>query len=155
MILNESKRDDLLLPCLEILKSKGVNTTLGELKRFLLRKFVEEGDMRNLSLGSNFYLAGVARYYFNGDLTLNKDLSIFKPNPMEPDNWNKEVCKKLNALILILRNSVVDSVGETFEQPEDFGTLTIARLLKKYNKKILKELGEEPAEENIPVVAAL
>ena len=29
----------------------------------LLKKFVNEGLMRNLSLSSNFYLVGVARYY--------------------------------------------------------------------------------------------
>lgn len=116
-ILNESKRDDLLIPCLNILKEKGINCTLGELKKFLLRKFVEEGDMRNLSLGSNFYLAGVARYYFNGDLTLNKDLSIFKENPTVPDTWNTEICTKLNNLIYILRDAYIDTIGTSFLEP--------------------------------------
>jgi hypothetical protein len=141
-ILNESKRDDLLLPYLTILNERGVKCSLGELKRFLLRHFVERGGFRNLSLGSNFYLAGVARYYFNGDLTLNQDLSIFAENPLAvEDNWKEDVCKRLNALILILRNAVIDSVGETFEQPEDFGELSIDKLLKKYKRKIDAELG--------------
>ena len=141
MTLNESGRDDLLLPFLEILKSRGIDCKLGVLKRYLLKHFVEDGNFRNLSLGSNFYLAGVARYYFNGDLTQNKDLAVFDETNQTKDIWNEDICKRLNALILILRNSVVDSVGETFEQPEDFGDLPIAKLLKKYGAKINKELG--------------
>ena len=139
-ILNESTRDNFLIPYVNMLKEKGIETNLGELKRYLLRKFVEEGDMRNLSLGSNFYLAGVARYYFNGDLTENQELGIFTN---QPDQFKEEICKRLNALILILRNSYIDSVGTKFEQPEDFGTLSLEKLLKKYSKKIDKELGIE------------
>ena len=145
MILNESGRDDLLLPFLEILKSRGIDCKLGVLKRYLLKHFVEDGNFRNLSLGSNFYLAGVARYYFNGDLTQNKDLAVFDETNQTKDIWNEDICKRLNALILILRNSVVDSVGETFEQPEDFGDLPIAKLLRKYGAKINKELGIVPS----------
>lgn len=141
MILNESGRDDLLLPFLEILKSRGIDCKLGVLKRYLLKHFVEDGNFRNLSLGSNFYLAGVARYYFNGDLTQNKNLAVFDETNQTQDIWNEDICKRLNTLILILRNSVVDSVGETFEQPEDFGDLPIAKLLRKYGAKINKELG--------------
>ena len=131
-ILNESKRDNFLIPYIEMFKSKGQDVTLGQLKTALLKKLTEEGGLRNLSLGSNFYLAG------NGDLTLNKDLGIFNG---QPDQFKEDVCERLNALILILRNSVVDSLGATFEQPEDFGTLTIDKLLKKYAKKINAELG--------------
>lgn len=150
MILNESGRDDLLLPFLEILKSRGIDCKLGVLKRYLLKHFVEDGNFRNLSLGSNFYLAGVARYYFNGDLTQNKDLAVFDETNQTKDIWNEDICKRLNALILILRNSVVDSVGETFEQPEDFGDLPIAKLLRKYGAKINKELGVElPKKEKV------
>ena len=150
MILNESGRDELLLPFLEILKSKGIDCKLGDLKRYLLKHFVEDGNFRNLSLGSNFYLAGVARYYFNGDLTQNKDLAVFDETNQTKDIWNEDICKRLNALILILRNSVVDSVGETFEQPEDFGDLPIAKLLRKYGAKINKELGIElPKKEKV------
>lgn len=141
MILNESGRDDLLLPYLEILKNKGINCKLGVLKRYLLKHFVEDGDFRNLSLGSNFYLAGVAKYYFNGDLTSNKNLAVFDETDQTQDIWNEDICKRLNALILILRNSVVDSVGETFEQPEDFGDLPLPKLLRKYGAKINKVLG--------------
>ena len=139
-ILNESTRDNFLIPYVNMLKEKGIETNLGELKRYLLRKFVEEGDIRNLSLGSNFYLAGVARYYFNGDLTENQELGIFTN---KPDTFKEEICKRLNALILILRNAYIDSVGTKFEQPEDFGTLSLDKLLKKYSKKIDKELGIE------------
>ena len=58
----------MLLPYVMQLREKGINTNVSQLKQYLLKKFVNEGLMRNLSLGSNFYLAGVARYYFNGDL---------------------------------------------------------------------------------------
>ena len=101
MILNESGRDDLLLPFLEILKSRGIDCKLGVLKRYLLKHFVEDGNFRNLSLGSNFYLAGVARYYFNGDLTQNKNLAVFDETNQTKDIWNEDICKRLNALILI------------------------------------------------------
>ena len=140
MILSESKRDDLLLPYIELLKSKGINCTLGQFKSYMLRKLTNEGRMRNLSLSSNYYLAGAIRYYFNGDLTLNKDLDVFNDGNTNNDVWNEEVCMKLNVLINILRNAYIDTIGETFEQPEDFGTLTLPKLLRKYNKKIEKEI---------------
>lgn len=139
--LNESRRDDLLLPYVEILKSKGINCTTGILKKWLLRHLTERGGLRNLSLSSNFYLAGAAKYYFNGDLTNNKNLAIFDETNSTTDIWKEDICERLNALILILRNGVIDSVGETFEQPEDFGELPIAKLLRKYGTKINKELG--------------
>lgn len=108
------------------------------LKQFLLNKFVTEGEMHNLSLDSNFYLLGVARYYFNGDLTTNKQLNALYPRIK--DRFIPEVCQKLDTLILILRNAYIDSVGTQWEQPEDFGTLTIQQLFKKYNRQIKKEL---------------
>lgn len=141
MILNESRRDDLLLPYVELLKSKGIECTTGILKKWLLRHLTENGGLRNLSLASNFYLAGAARYYFNGDLTSNKTLAVFDESNKTTDIWNEDVCKRLNALILILRNSVIDSVGTTFEQPEDFGDLSLPKLLRKYGAKINAELG--------------
>ena len=140
MILSESKRDDLLLPYIEMLKAKGINCTLGQFKSYMLKKLTNEARMRNLSLGSNFYLAGAVRYYFNGDLTLNKDLDVYNNGQTRNDVWNEDVCQKLNALINILRNAYIDTIGETFEQPEDFGTLTLPKLLRKYGKKIQKEL---------------
>lgn len=143
IILNESKRDDLLLPYVELLNAKGIKCTTGILKKWLLRHLTENGGLRNLSLGSNFYLAGAARYYFNGDLTTNKNLDVFNNGNENNDVWKTDICERLNALILILRNSVVDSIGETFEQPEDFGELPIAKLLRKYGAKINKELGIE------------
>ena len=140
MILSESKRDDLLLPYIEMLRAKGINCTLGQFKSYMLKKLTNEARMRNLSLGSNFYLAGAVRYYFNGDLTLNKDLDVYNNGQTRNDIWNEDVCQKLNALINILRNAYIDTIGETFEQPEDFGTLTLPKLLRKYGKKIQKEL---------------
>ena len=57
------------------------------------------------------------------------------------DDWNDEICKRLDACVKVLRNAYIDSVGTTFEQPEDFGTLPIGKLLRKYNKAINKVLG--------------
>lgn len=147
LLILESKRDDLLLPYLEMLRAKGVEMTLGQFKGAMLDKLAAQGCMNNLSLGSNFYLAGATRYYFNGDLTTNKKAMFLETgDPSQPDQWNEEVCKRINALVAILRNAYIDTVGTSFEQPEDFGTMTIARLLRKYNKKINKELGDEEAQ---------
>mgnify|MGYP007119870714 CR=1 FL=1 len=99
MILSESKRDDLLLPYVEMLKAKGINCSLGQLKSYMLKKLTNEARMRNLSLGSNFYLAGAIRYYFNGDLTINKDLDVYNDGQTTNDVWNEDACQKLNALI--------------------------------------------------------
>lgn len=138
-ILNESRRDDMLLPYVNLLRGKGINTNVSQLKQYLLAKFVNEGLIRNLSLSSNFYLAGVAKYYFNGDLTTNKVLNVFDES--QEDVFNREICDRLNACILILRNAHIDSVGTEFEQPEDFGNLKLNALLRKYNKKINEMLG--------------
>ena len=48
----------------------------------------------------------------------------------------KEICERLNACILVLRNAYIDTVGTQFEQPEDFGELKLNALLRKYKKKI-------------------
>lgn len=146
MILSESKRDDLLLPYVQLLNSKGVKCTLGEFKVYMLKKLTSEGYLRNLSLSSNFYLAGAVKYYFNGDLTLNKNLDVYNNGETHNDKWNVDVCTKLNALINVLRNAYIDSIGETFEQPEDFGELSLPKLLRKYNKKIQKELTSDQTE---------
>ena len=163
-LLFESKRDDMLIPYYEVLKSKGCNISFGRFKSILLEHLTQNGGLRNLSLSSNYYLAGAARYYFNGDLTLNRDLALYYEfitngereantnNGIETpenhkDEWNREVCQKLNALIKVLRDSYIDSVGTQFEQPEDFGTLPIDKLLKKYGAKIKKELGIANTEE--------
>lgn len=147
MILNESKRDELLLPYLNIYKEKtGQNVPLGKFKEMMLYKLGVQGGLQNLSQSSNYYLVGATKYYFNGDLTTNNDLSIFHEDFNDDDSWNREVNVRLNACINVLRNAYIDSVGTEFEQPEDFGTLSLPRLLRKYNKKINAELGieEEP-----------
>ena len=144
MILNESSRDNLLLPYVEMLKAKGKEVTVSQLKQFLLAKFVNEAYIRNLSLESNYYLAGVARYYFEGKLTENQKLNVFYSKIK--DVFNREVCQKINALILVLRNSYIDSIGTKFEQPEDFGTLPLEKLLRKYGSAIKKELSNSPEE---------
>ena len=147
--INESKRDDLLLSYYNQIVANGINISFGQFKSKLLNTLASSGGMHNLSLRSNYYLAGAARYYFNGDLTTNKDVAMANPdywveNSNVSDSWNDEVCKRLDALINVLRNAYIDSVGTTFEQPEDFGTLPIKKLLRKYNSVINKELGIKP-----------
>lgn len=155
MLLNESKRDDFLNSYVELLKSKGIETTLSQLKSYLLSKFSAEFGIYALSKPSNLYLSGVARYYFEGLLTSNKRLNVFYSNVT--DKPIREICTRLNALIEILRNAYIDSIGTQFEQPEDFGTLPLDKLLKKYNKKINIELGivdkkPKKEEEDVPKI---
>ena len=149
MLLFESSRDNLLTPYLNLMREKGIECSLSQLKQFLLAKFVNEGNIRSLSLESNYYLAGVARYYFEGKLTVNKNVNAMYPEIK--DVFNQDICQRLSALIVILRNAYIDSVGTQFEQPEDFGTLSLEKLLRKYNKAINAELNtdsekEEPEE---------
>jgi hypothetical protein len=149
LLLRESKRDDLLLPYLKIYNDKtGQQMPLGLFKQRIHKILVVYGGFHNLSLESNYYLAGVTRYYFEGQLTTNKDLSVFKENyESERDTWNTEICKRLDALIVVLRNAYIDTIGTKFEQPEDFGTLPLAKLLRKYNKKINAQLGVGDSDE--------
>ena len=149
-ILLESKRDDLLLPYLNILKEKGIEKPLGVFKKEMLTKLSGQASLPNVSLGSNFYLVGAVRYYLNGDLTTDGKAAYMESgDPMSRDNWDVETCKKLNAVINILRNAHIDSVGTEFEQPEDFGTLPIAKLFRKYGKKIEKEIGNDESAEEV------
>ena len=166
MILRESKRDNLLLPYLEMVNSRLKNKmTLGQFKTRILDHLVRHGNIRNLSLASNYYLAGAVRYYFNGDLTNDENLAFFYPYHTEQeieaasqegkklpknkeDNWNAENCQKLNILIKILRDSYIGSIGTVFEQPEDFGVMPIDKLLKKYGKKISPYIGDNSISTN-------
>jgi len=148
ILITESKRDDLLLPYYEKVRSIYPDLSLGKFKEMMLRKLAAQGCLNNLSLSSNYYLAGATRYYFQGMLTTDGQTHILSGNPDEPDNWNIEVCKRLNALINVLRNAYIDSVGTQFEQPEDFGELPLPKLLRKYGKKIDAELGIERTTKN-------
>ena len=145
-ILAESKRDDLLLPYLDILNKRGDNCTLSQLKGFLLKKFSNEFGIHALSESSNYYLAGVTRYYFEGLITTNKRLNIMYPKVT--DKPIQQICEQLDKLIIYLRNSYIDSVGTKFEQPEDFGKLSLDKLLKKYNKKINPQVEVKEEEPN-------
>lgn len=164
LLLLESKRDDLLLPYFELVKAKNPNLTFGQFKSNLLEHLTQNGGLRNLSLASNYYLAGAARYYFNGDLTSNKNLALYYPytpnSQLEAavnngeevvqnhiDKWKPDVCKALNKVILLLRNSYIDTMGETWEQPEDFGNIPLAKLIKKYNSKISKLKSVDPEDD--------
>jgi hypothetical protein len=134
MILTEGSRDKALEQFIPLFQSRGIQVSISQLKQALLEKFVNEAGMHNLSLGGNYYLLGTARYYFNGDLTGTREVQLL--NPDVKDNFNEDVCQRLNALILILRDAYIDSVGTTWEQPEDFGTLRIDELFRKYGRKI-------------------
>ena len=139
LIIQEGARDRALERFMPLFAKRGINVSISQLKQALLAKFVNEAGMHNLSLDSNFYLLGVAKYYFNGDLTENRQLNLLYPRVK--DRFNQEVCQRLDALIEILRNAYIDSVGTKWEQPEDFGELTINKLLRKYGAKINKALG--------------
>lgn len=133
-ILLEGSRDNALIP---LIQRYGLNMSVSQFKRDMLVKLTNAG-LRNLSLGGNFYLLGAIMYYLNGDLTENQPNIL---NPEVEDVFIPDVCRRLNALILILRNIHIDSVGTIWEQPEDFGNLPLDKLLKKYNSKISKALG--------------
>lgn len=141
LLLLESKRDDLLLPYYEKLRQNGLEKTFRDFKGDMLNKLSDQAGLRNLMLSSNYYLAGAVRYYFDGSLTIDGDAKYAKTGDREcVDKWNQAVCSQLNVLIEILRNAYIDTVGTSFEQPEDFGTLPIHKLLKKYGKKISAEM---------------
>lgn len=147
ILLLESKRDDLLLPYFELVKDKIPGLTLGKFKGLMLDKLAAQGNINNLSLGSNFYLAGATKYYFQGELTSDKHVALLSGDVNAMDNWNREACQKLNIVINILRNAYIDTVGTKFEVEEDFGNLSITKLFRKYGKKINAELGNETGEE--------
>jgi len=74
-ILNEGSRDNLLLPYINILHEYGIKPSIGQFKSKLLNKLGFEGGITNLSNRSNYYLVGCARYYFDGQLTLTRNLA--------------------------------------------------------------------------------
>lgn len=139
--LFEGKRDEQLQPYVDICRKRGIDMTISELKQKMLNKLRTEASMDSVSLQSNFYLVGVVKYYFNGDLTTNKRLNILYPQ--YEDRFKLDVCSKLNRIILILRNAYIDSVGTKWAQPEDFGTLTIEKLFKKYDRTLEKIYGDK------------
>ena len=121
--LNEGARDNALSMFLPFFQKRKIDMNISQLKQLLLNKFVSEAGIHSLSQSGNYYLLGLARYYFNGDLTTNTRLNALYPQYR--DNFRSDICTKLDALINILRNAYIDSVGTQFEQPEDFGNLTL------------------------------
>lgn len=144
ILIRESKRDELILPYLQALEAKGIQKSFREFKSEMLEKLANQAGIHNLSKSSNYYLAGAVRYYFEGQLTTDGKASYANQGDVKAaDNWNVSVCQQLNAVVEILRNAYIDTIGQTFEQPEDFGTLPINKLLRKYGKKIQDELNKE------------
>lgn len=133
-LLLEGSRDNMLLRYLEAVKKAYPDMTLSMLKKVLLERLVSYAHIMSLSLGSNFYLAGAARYYFNGDLTRNKEVNLL--NPDVEDDFDDDVCGKLSLIIKYLRDKYLDSDATKWEQPEDFGTLPIDKLFNKYKRVI-------------------
>ena len=150
ILLTEGARDRALEMFIPYFQKRGIDMSVSQLKQFLLNKFVTEANIHNLSLGGNYYLLGIARYYFNGNITSNKQLNALYPRVR--DRFIPEVCERLDALINILRNAYIDSVGTKWEQPEDFGSLPLDKLLRKYNSKINKALGLDTKPETPAVV---
>ena len=138
MILFEGSRDNLLQPYRDLLAQRGMDMSLSQFKQLMHQKLTVEAGMDALSQGSNFYLAGAVRYYFDGALTENKQLGVLYGTQ---DKFRQDVCSTLNDIIILLRNSYIDSVGSKWEVPEDFGTLSIDKLFKKYVKKLEKTRG--------------
>ena len=145
-LLTEGSRDNILQPYLDLVNSRLERpVSMSVFKKYMLGKLATEAGMYNLSLGSNFYLAGAIRYYLNGDLTVNKRLAVYTDNGT--DKFRKTVCEKLNEIILILRNKYIDTVGKKFSQPEDFGKLSLEALIRKYDpaaKKAVVPKEEKP-----------
>lgn len=135
MILFEGSRDNLLQPYRDLLAQQGQDLSLAQFKQLMHQKLTVEAGIDALSRGSNFYLAGAVRYYFDGALTENKELGVFTGTR---DVFRHDVCSMLNDIIIFLRESYIDSVGTKWEVPEDFGTLSIDKLFKKYARKIAK-----------------
>ena len=144
--MKEGARDNAFQMFLPLFQKRGIEMNVSQLKQMMLRKLTSEAGMHNLSLRSNYYLLGATRYYFEGKLTTNTRLNALYPNVS--DKFIPDICKRLDALVLILRNAYIDTVGTQFEQPEDFGNLSLEKLLKKYNKKINKELGLDKKDED-------
>ena len=78
-LLNEGKRDEALGMFLPLFKKRGIEMNVSGLKQLLLNKFVTEAGINSLSQGSNYYLLGVAMYYFSGELTSNTRLNALYP----------------------------------------------------------------------------
>lgn len=137
MIILEGKRDNELGRYLPYFDERGISMNISKLKQILLSKFVNEGGMHNLSLGSNFYLLGVARYYFQGNLTNGTrsidDLGIFSNSA---DDFNSDICGKLNYIILCARNGYIedyyDKEGKDVDAYEDFGGVSLGELFDMY-----------------------
>ena len=124
IILSEGKRDEALGMFLPLFQKRGIETNISKLKQLLLNKFVTEAGIHALSQGSNFYLLGVAMYYFNGELTKNSRLNALYPqfkdkfiSLLKKEHFNiLETTKEL--LLLINQNNTsflsTDEIKEAF-----------------------------------------
>lgn len=143
-LLVEGTRDKVFQKYVDLLAQRGVETTASQLKDYMRKKLTTEAGITALSLPSSYFLSGVTKLYFNGDLTTNKRLSVLYPKLNIKDKFDFIKCKKLNKIIISLRDLFIDSEGQKWEIPEDFGELSLDQIIKKYNKFLKGEtFGDE------------
>ena len=143
-LLVEGTRDKVFQKYVDLLAQRGVETTSSQLKDYMRKKLTTEAGITALSLPSSYFLSGVTKLYFNGDLTTNKRLSVLYPKLNIKDKFDFIKCKKLNKIIISLRDLFIDSEGQKWEIPEDFGELSLDKIIKKYNKFLKGEtFGDE------------
>lgn len=145
-LLVEGTRDKLFQKYVDILAQRGVEMTPSQLKDFMRKKLTTEAGINALSLPSSYFLSGATKLYFNGELTTNKRLSVLYPKLNIKDKFDFVKCKKLNKIIIDLRNMYIDSEGQQWDVPEDFGELSLDQIIKKYKKFLKGENFDDEAE---------
>lgn len=145
-LLVEGTRDKMFQKYADILATKGVQITASQLKDTMRKKLTTEAGMNSMSLPSSYFLSGVTKLYFNGELTTNKRVALLYPNMKITDKFDYLKCKKLNKIIIDLRNIFIDSEGQQWDVPEDFGDLSLDDIFKKY-KKLIKGMDAEAEDE--------
>lgn len=146
-LLVEGTRDKMFQKYADMLTAKGVEITAPQLKDLMRKKLTTEAGMNSMSLPSSYFLSGVTRLYFSGELTDNKRVSLLYPKMRITDRFNYEKCKKLNKIVIDLRNMFIDSEGVEWDVPEDFGDLSLDEIFSRY-KKLLKGLDFSEKPEN-------
>lgn len=150
-ILCEGKRDELLSRFLPLFNERGISITISHLKQMLLKKLVNEGRLHNLSLGSNFYLLGVSRFYFEGILTNCSNIDELGIFSNSADNFDINICQKLNKVILLARNHYIEHYIESNngerDMDENFNNLSLEELFNYYSNEIGDVVDDKDVEE--------
>lgn len=141
-LLVEGTRDKMFQKYADLLAEKGVQVTASQLKDIMRKKLTVEAGMSSMSLPSSYFLSGATKLYFNGELTTNKRVALLYPKMNITDKFDYLKCKKLNKIIIDLRNIFIDSEGRQWDVPEDFGDLSLDDIFKKY-KRLIKGMDAE------------